>query len=79
MTGKEFILAVNLLGPLIALFYCVWMLVRYRLKRRFKKDSPKGRLQWLQENTVEIFIFLMFVAIAAPDWGSLIASALPGG
>ncbi len=68
---------VSVLGPLLALFYCVWMLVRYRLKRKFKKDAPKGRFQWLSENTVEIFIFLMFVAVAVPNWGTLLFDKIP--
>ena len=77
MEPNELIQAVNILSPLLALFYCVWMLVRYELKRRWPKDRYTGKLKWIQANIVEIFIFLMFVAIAVPNWGTLLFDKIP--
>lgn len=53
------------------------MLVRYELKRRWPKDRYTGKLKWIQANIVEIFIFLMFVAIAVPNWGTLLFDKIP--
>ena len=72
MNVKEFTALINLLGPLLALLWCSHLLVKYRLNRKFKKEAPAGPFQGIRENFVEVLLFLMFVAIAAPDWGSLI-------
>ena len=78
MTTKEITLAVNLLGPLVALFWCTGLLVLYELRRKWPKDRYTGKLKWVQANIVELLIFLMFVAIAAPDWGSLMFGTTGG-
>jgi len=59
------------LTPLIALLFSGGILVYYRLHRKFKREY-KGKFAWIGDNMIEILIVLMFIAIAAPDWGKYI-------
>ena len=62
---------VALFIPIGTLIWVSVILVYYRQNRKWPKDRYKGKMAWLQENIIEIFLFLMFVAIAVPEWGSL--------
>lgn len=52
----------------IALFFCVTKLIRYRLKRKFKKERPKNRREFMDHNIVELEVFAMYVGLVTPQW-----------
>lgn len=68
---------ISALVPLIALLVCGPLLVHYRLRRRFKEARTTTWKVAIEHNVVEILIFAMFMALAAPNWGSLLLSKLP--
>ena len=54
--------------PYVALLFCVSALVFYRLMRRFKKERPKNKREFLDHNIVELSIVGMYFALVAPKW-----------
>lgn len=69
---EAYIPLITLVVNLTALIVCAKILVRYRLERKFSKERKKGFYNFLEFNIVELSIVVMFIAIFAPDWASLI-------
>ncbi len=74
---KEVIVLVNIITPLIALFFCGGMMAWYRINRKFSKDRVTTKLGWFDHSIIEIFLMIMFLALAAPNWGSLLLNKIP--
>lgn len=58
--------------PFASLLFCAALLVYYRLNKKFKKERAKNWREFAEANIVEIIIAVMYIALAAPDWGALI-------
>ena len=58
--------------PLAGMLVIAPLLVWYAVHKKYRKDRAKGKLAFLDANRVELILFLMFVAIAAPDWGQFL-------
>ncbi len=61
----------ELLTPVLqygALGFCVIALVFYRLMRKFKKERPKNKREFLDHNIVELAIVGMYFALVSPKW-----------
>ena len=63
---------IDAVTPLVALMMIAPMLVWYAVNKRYRKDRRRGLLPFLEANRIEILLTIMFVAIAAPDWGRFI-------
>ena len=78
MTPEITLKLIDALTPLIAMIFCGLVISWYKLhKPRPPPAERRSPSKWriLGDNIVEIMIFLMFIAIAVPDWGGLFLGA----
>ena len=63
---------ISILQPYLVLAFVGILLVIYRLRKKFKQERQGTWKGVVDANMVEIILFLMFIALAAPDWGELL-------